>query len=98
MTCHRCVATALRPGDQPQFVYLHQAGMRGHDAHAKAVGAAFRRGNCSLVNVIAVSIRAAGLIEDSRRRIANVTIIHFAVVGFHSHMLRIDRARDELAP
>ncbi len=67
--------------------------MRRHNAHAKAVGAAFRRGNCSLVNIIAVSIRAAGLIEDSRRRIANVAIIHFAVVGFHSHMLRIDRAQ-----
>ena len=55
--------------------------MRGHDAHAKAVGAAFRGGDCSLVNVIAVSIGAAGVIEDGRRRITNVTIIRFAMVG-----------------
>ncbi len=71
---------------------LHQAGMRGHDAHAKAIGTAFRRGDCSLVNVIAVSVRAASLIEERRRRIPNVTIINFAMVGFHSHTLWIDGA------
>src|SRR5581483_1008744 len=69
---------------------LHETWMRGHYAHAKAVCAAFRRGDCSLVNVIPLTIGAAGLIEDSRRRIANVTIIRFAVVGFHTHMLWVD--------
>src|SRR5439155_19705371 len=72
----------LRPGNQTQFVHLHETRMRRHDADAKAVSAAFRRGYCSLVNIITVSIGAAGLIEDSRRRIANVTIVRFAMVGF----------------
>ena len=38
---------------------LHQAGVRGHHAHAEAVGAAFSRGNAALVNVIAVAIGLA---------------------------------------
>jgi hypothetical protein len=38
------LATGLRPGDEAQFMRLHQAGMRGHHAHAEAVGAAFGRG------------------------------------------------------
>src|ERR1700730_5708350 len=67
--------------------------MRRHDAHAEAVRAAFRGGDCSLIIIIAVSIRAAALIEESRRGIANVTVIHFAVVSFHSHLLWIDRAQ-----
>ena len=67
--------------------------MRGHDAHAKAICAAFRRGDCSLVNVIAVSVSAASLIKDRRRRIPKITIINFAMVGFHSHMLWIDGAK-----
>jgi hypothetical protein len=46
----------LRPGNQTQFVHLHQAWVRGHDAHAKAIGAAFRSWDCSLVNIIAVAI------------------------------------------
>src|SRR5262245_19610542 len=82
--------TALRPRDQTQFVHLHQAGMRRHYTHAKAVGATFRRGDRSLVDIIPISIRASALIEQGRRRIANVTIVDFAVVGFHSHMLWID--------
>src|SRR5206468_9756604 len=82
----------LRPGNQTQFMHLHETRMRRHDAHAKAVSAAFRRRHCSLIDVIAVSICAASLIEDSRRSITNITIICFAVVGFHSHMLRINRA------
>ena len=73
-------------------MHLHQAGMRGHDAHAKAICAAFRRRDCSLVNVIAGSVRAAGLIKERRRRIPKVTIINFAMVGFHSHMFWIDGA------
>ena len=72
-------------------MHLHKAGMRRHYAHAKAISAAFRSGNRSLVNVIAISIRASALIQNGRRGIANVTIIHFAVVRFHSHMLWIDR-------
>src|SRR5438477_1314752 len=63
------------------------------NAHAKAVSAAFSRRDRSLVNIISVSILATVLIEEGRRRITNVTVIHFAVVGFHSHMLRIDRAQ-----
>ena len=66
--------------------------MRGHDAHAKAIRPAFGGGDCSLVNVITVAIGAASLIEDSRRRIANVSVIRFAVVGFHPHMVWLDRA------
>src|SRR4029450_3969954 len=73
-------------------MHLHQTGVRRQNAHAEAVGAAFRGGDCSLINIIAVSIRSAALIEDSRRRIANVAVIHFTVVGFHSHMLWIDSA------
>ena len=73
-------------------MHLHQARVSGHDAHAKAVSAAFSRRDRSLVNIISVSIRATVLIEDGRRRITNVTVIHFAMVGFHSHMLWIDRA------
>jgi|SRR4030095_8320675 hypothetical protein len=52
----------LRPSDQAEFVLLHQAGMRGDDAYAEAVCAAFRRGNASLVNIIAVSVGLAALI------------------------------------
>jgi hypothetical protein len=59
---HSAVATELRPGDQAQFVRLHQARMSRHDAHAEAVGAAFGRGNASLVNVIPVCIGLAVLI------------------------------------
>jgi len=66
--------------------------MSGDNAHAEAIRAAFRGGDCSLINIIAVSVRAAALIEEGCRGIANVTIIHFAMVGFHSHMLWIDRA------
>src|SRR5437762_5976493 len=74
-----CAPQNLRPGNQTQFMHLHETRMRRHDAHTKAVSAAFRRGDCSLIDVIAVSICAAGLIEDSRRRITNVTVIRFAV-------------------
>ena len=66
--------------------------MRGHDAHAKAVGTALCGRDCSLVNVITVSVCAACLIEESPGRIANVAVIHFAVVGFHSYMFWIDCA------
>ena len=71
---------------------LHQAGMRGHDAHAETVGAAFGRRDRSLVNVIAVPIGFAALIQNSGVRIADVAIVYFAVIGFHAHMLRIDGA------
>ena len=40
---------------------LHQAGMRGDDADAKAVGAAFGCGNAALVNVIAVAVCLAAV-------------------------------------
>src|SRR5437868_9302218 len=85
--------SALRPGDQAKLVHLHQTGMSRDNSHAEAIRAAFRGGDCSLINIIAVSIRAAALIEEGRRGIANVTIIHFAVVDFHPHMLWIDRAQ-----
>ena len=65
--------------------------MRGDNAHAEAVRAAFSGGDCSLINIIAVSIRSAALIEEGRGRIANVAVIHFAMVGFYPHMLWIDR-------
>ena len=35
----------LGPGDQAEFVRLHQARMRGHDAYAETVGAAFGGGD-----------------------------------------------------
>jgi FHA domain-containing protein len=57
--CDSCLD--LRPGDEAQFVRLHQAGMRGHDAHAEAVGAAFGCGHVALVNVGAVAIGLAVL-------------------------------------
>src|SRR5205814_10058656 len=66
--------------------------MSGDNAHAEAIRAAFRGGDCSQINIIAVSVRAAALIEEGCRGIANVTIIHFAIVGFYSHILWIDRA------
>ena len=72
---------------------LHQARMRGHDAHAEAVGAAFSRGNAALVNVCAVSIGLAALIQHGGGRIADVAVVYFAVIGFHAHMLRIDPAQ-----
>ena len=50
------------PGDEAQFVRLHQAGVGGHDADAETVGAAFGRGNAALVKVRAVAIDLAGLI------------------------------------
>jgi hypothetical protein len=46
-----------------------------------------------LVDIIAISIGAAALIKNGRRRIANITIIHFTVVSFYAHVLRIDRAQ-----
>src|SRR5206468_3103495 len=52
----------LRPRDETQFVRLHKAGMRGHDAHAETVRPAFSRGNATLVNVVAVAIGLAALI------------------------------------
>src|ERR1700730_16946964 len=67
--------------------------MRWDNAHAEAVRAAFRGGGCSPIDISAVSIRSAALIEEGRRGVANVAVIHFAVVGFHSHMLWIDRAQ-----
>ena len=57
---------ALRPGDEAEFVRLHQAGVRGHDAHAETVGAAFGRGNTALVNVSAVAVGLAALIQHGR--------------------------------
>ena len=53
----------LRPGDKAKLVCLHQAWVRGHDAHAKTVGAAFRRGNCSLVNIISIFLAATAQVE-----------------------------------
>jgi hypothetical protein len=52
----------LRPGDEAEFVRLHQAGVGRHDADAETVGAAFSRGNASLVNVIAVPVGLAALV------------------------------------
>src|SRR5947208_16208618 len=86
------MGSTLRPGYQAKLVHLHQARMCGHDAHAKAVRAAFRRGDCSLVNLLSVSIRFAGLIEECRLTIANVAVINLAMVDLHSHMLWIDGA------
>src|SRR4029453_5461402 len=74
-------------------MHLHQTGVRRQNAHTEAVGAAFRGRDCSLINIIAVSIRSAPLIGGSRRKIWNVAVIPFTVVGFHSHMLWIDRAQ-----
>jgi hypothetical protein len=53
---------ALRPGDQAQFVSLHQAGVGGDDADAEAVGAALGGGNTALINVIAVAIGLTALV------------------------------------
>ncbi len=72
-------------------MHLHKARVRRHDAYAETIRAAFGRGDGSLVNIIAVSISTAALIEDGRRRIADVTVIHFTVVRFDAHMLWIDR-------
>ena len=49
------MSRGLGPGDEAQFVCLHQERMRGHHPHAEAVGAALSRGNASLVNVSAVA-------------------------------------------
>src|SRR5205823_8381044 len=89
---HSAVATESRPGDKAQFVRLHQARMRGHDAHAKAVGAAFGSGNAPLIHVIPIPIGLAGLIEYSRVWIADVAIVYLAVICFDAHMLRVDCA------
>ena len=82
----------LRPGDQTQFMHLHQAGMCRHDTHAKAISAAFRRGDRSLINIIAVAICAAGLIEEGRRGISDVAVVNFTMVRLHAHVLWIDRS------
>ena len=61
---YKNAAETLRPGDEAQFVRLHQAGMRGHDAHAEAVGAAFGGGNAALVNVVSVArFRLVGILS-----------------------------------
>ena len=70
---------------------LHQARMRGHDADTKTVGATFGRRNASLVNVIAVPVRLAALIQHRRSGIADVVVICFTVVRFHTHVVWIDR-------
>ena len=64
--------------------------MRGHNAHAETVGAAFSRGNASLVDVIAGVIGCAVLIQHRCRGIADVAVADFAVMRFHTHMLRIE--------
>src|SRR5207244_7042487 len=53
----------LRPGDKAKLVCLHQAWVRGHDAHAKTVGAAFGGGDCSLVNLISIFLAATAQVE-----------------------------------
>ena len=72
---------------------LHQAGMRGHDAHAKAVGAAFGRGNAALVYVSSVAVGLATLIEHTGGWIKEVAVVHFAVICFDPHMLWVDCAQ-----
>ena len=72
---------------------LHQTGMRGHDAYAETVSAAFSGGNVSLVNVSTVAIGLATLIEHGRGRVMEVAVVYFAVVRFHADMLRIDCAQ-----
>ena len=59
----------------------------------KAVGAAFGRGNAALVNVIAVPVGLAALIEHSGGGITEVAVVHFAVIRFDAHMLRIKCAQ-----
>ena len=71
---------------------LHEIRVRGHDADAEAVGAALGRWNAPLVNVIADAIGFAALIQNGGVRITDVAIVHFAVVGFHAHVLRIECA------
>jgi hypothetical protein len=56
------LAETLRPGDEAEFVRLHKARVRGDDADAEAVGAAFGRGHTALINVISVAVGLAALI------------------------------------
>src|SRR6266576_1435141 len=67
--------------------------MRRHDAYAKAVGAAFARGNAALVNVISVAVGLATLIEYTGGWIKEVPVVHFAVICFDPHVLWIDFAQ-----
>ena len=71
---------------------LHQVRMRGDDADAETVGAAFRCGNAPLVNVRAVAVCLPLLIQNGDGRIAHVAVVRFAVIGFDSHMSRVDCA------
>src|SRR5215510_8035426 len=65
--------------------------MRWQDANAKAVGAAFGCRNAALVNVISVACsRLVGtLIQHRRGGITEIAVVHFAVIGLDTHMLRI---------
>src|SRR5215467_5245921 len=89
-TRHRHVAGKLGPGDEAQFVRLHQAGVCWDDANAETVGAAFSCGNAAPVNVISVAVSLAALIQNRRGRITEIAVVHFAVIGFDAYVLRID--------
>ena len=46
-----------------------------------------------MVKIISIPIHLARLIEDGRRRIADIAVSCFAVVRFHPHMVWIDMAQ-----
>src|SRR5437764_8449443 len=86
----------LGPGDQAQLVGLHHIRMRGDNTDTEAVGAAFRRGHCSLVQITAVTV-AAAWIQNRNRRIFDSTVLGFAMIRLDAHVVWIDIAKKNVS-
>ena len=67
-------------------------GMCGHDADAEPIGATFRCGDSTFVEVVAITIYRLAPVKDGDHRIANPAVVRFAVVRFHPHVFGIDSA------
>jgi len=70
---------------------LLQMRMGGKDANAESVSAGFARRNRAAIEVAAVAV-LTGLVQRRYGGVFDAAIVGFAMIRFHSDMLRIDGA------